>query len=88
MKDTHDVNILPAYDVHGDLIPPASYADKLSGATCAIQFRVSHWPISKKTEDTFVGDIEKIEVLVEPVVIAAGKRKLALTSSPSKRAKV
>ncbi|KAF7984151.1 hypothetical protein HWV62_16808 [Athelia sp. TMB] len=69
MKDTHNVNYLEAYDMHGRLIFPREYRTVLSGALAQIHFTLSHWSISGKgriPSDVFAADVYSIRVLVPP----------------------
>ncbi|TCD60350.1 hypothetical protein EIP91_010324 [Steccherinum ochraceum] len=77
-RDKHDLNPLPAYDVHAKALHPSNYKRKLARAVVLLTFTVSSQSISSSTEKTFsfYADIKKIQVLHEPPV----------SESPLKRA--
>ncbi|KAK7015234.1 hypothetical protein R3P38DRAFT_3204421 [Favolaschia claudopus] len=69
MENSHQVIPIRAYDVDGDLISPAHYMSKLSGAVVRATLTLSHWKIGRDKRDTYTADIETLRVLV-PVVRA------------------
>ncbi|KAF7790021.1 hypothetical protein EIP86_000969 [Pleurotus ostreatoroseus] len=82
MLDTHVVNYLPAFDIHGHLISPSDYEKQLRGAVVALRFTLTHWAIRGRSQvppsDSFVADIEDISVVEEPsdlVVVGPKKRR-------------
>ncbi|KAJ7017153.1 hypothetical protein C8F04DRAFT_1157273 [Mycena alexandri] len=77
MEDTHRVYVLPAYDVRGNLIPPAQYGT-LMGAVVRASISLSHWSIARNARDSYVADIVSLRVLVPGAPMAS-------TSSPRKR---
>ncbi|KAH0832152.1 hypothetical protein J3R83DRAFT_13063 [Lanmaoa asiatica] len=69
---------LPAYDIDDQLIPPAQYRQRLSGALAEITFHLSH--INFDDKDSFTGDIYSVRVLqAPPSASSAPKRKLPQT---------
>ncbi|KAK7025639.1 hypothetical protein R3P38DRAFT_2778450 [Favolaschia claudopus] len=77
MENSHVVIPIRAYDVDGDLISPAHYMSKLSGAVVRATLTLSHWKIGRDKRDTYTADIESLRVLV-PASVAG-------SSSPRKR---
>ncbi|KAK7016115.1 hypothetical protein R3P38DRAFT_3321543 [Favolaschia claudopus] len=77
MENSHQVIPIRAYDVDGDLISPAHYMSKLSGAVVRATLTLSHWKIGRDKRDTYTADIESLRVLV-PASVAG-------SSSPRKR---
>lgn len=77
MKDTHVFNILPAYDMDGNLIMPNDYESSLRGALVVVSATLNHYDIrargSSPASNTFVADIVKIRVLQPPVQGVAEK---------------
>ena len=100
MVETHSVNPVPAYDMHGILIPPTLYRNRLSGATVELHFEVTHWAMKgrngKASSDTYVADIVAIRVLVppKPTLVTPRKRKIYdrmdpfASPSPRKKARL
>ena len=76
LVDTHRVNYLEAYDMHGKLLWPSQYRKYLQGALVQIHFTLTHWSIGGKpakdgrpgrvATDTYVADIFSMRVLVPP----------------------
>ena len=68
MQSTHAVQPLPAFDVRGDLIPPADYDLALRGAVAHVHFTYSKfsWRAGDNHKDTFVADIDMIRVITPP----------------------
>ena len=72
MVDTHRVNYLEAYDMHGRLIEPSRYRRHLQGAMVQMHFTLTHWSIDQKKKgqvlvpacDTFAADIYSMRVLI------------------------
>jgi hypothetical protein len=87
MVNSHHVNYLEAYNMHGWLIEPRSYQKYLRGALVQIHFMLTHWSIGGKPPkpscDTFAADIYSIRVLVPPVsygqLVTPRKRKFLKT---------
>lgn len=71
MINTHRVNYLNAYDMHGRLIEPNNYRKFLKGALVQVHFTLTHWSINGKPPrspcDIFAADIHSMRVLVPPV---------------------
>lgn len=97
MLQTHSVNPVPAYDMHGYLIDPLSYRNRLAGAIVELHFELSHWSMKGRAGeascDTYAADIVVIRVLVppRPTLVTPRKRKvfdkLDPFASPSPRKK-
>ena len=74
MVDTHRVNYLEAYDMHGRLIEPSRYRSHLQGAIVQVHFTLTHWSIGERKRgevlmpacDTFAADIYSMRVLIPP----------------------
>jgi len=70
MFQTHSVNPIPAYNMHGYLIHPLSYRKQLAGATVELHFELSHWSMKGRNGeascDTYAADIVAICVLAPP----------------------
>ncbi|KAK6987624.1 hypothetical protein R3P38DRAFT_3230338 [Favolaschia claudopus] len=79
MENSHQVIPIRAYDVDGDLISPAHYMSKLSGAVVRATLTLSHWKIGRDKRDTYTADIESLRVLVPASV--AGSFEPAQTKS-------
>ncbi|KAJ7745690.1 hypothetical protein B0H16DRAFT_1557864 [Mycena metata] len=77
MDATHRVNVVPAYDVEGNLISPTQYVSALKGAVVRADLTLLHWHIGRDRRDAYVAEIAAIRVLVTP--------KVARTPSPRKR---
>lgn len=79
MKATHVFNILPAYDVDGDLIMPKDYESRLKGAVVVMSATLKHYDFtaraSSPASNTFVADVVKIRVLVPPVELVAEQER-------------
>lgn len=101
MNDTHVFNILPAYDIDGNLIMPKDYESSLKGALVVVSATLNHYDIRARgpspASNTFVAEVVKIRVLQPPVEGLAEKvaRKRVPTKdndfvlgSSSKRARV
>jgi hypothetical protein len=98
MLNTHSVNPIPAYDMHGHLIHPLSYHSQLSGAVIELYFELSHWSMrgqnGEPSCDTFAADMVAIHVLVlpKPTLVTLHKCKVYdkmdpfASPSPSKKA--
>ena len=93
----HIVNPIPAYDMHGYLIPPNLYRSHLAGAVVELHFELTHWLMKGRNGevscDTYAADIVVIRVLVlpKPMLVTPRKRKvfdkLDPFASPSPRKK-
>ncbi|KAJ7028347.1 hypothetical protein C8F04DRAFT_1266063 [Mycena alexandri] len=81
MDATHRVNVVPAYDVEGNLIPPAQYVSALKGAVVRADMTLLHWHIGRDHRDSYAAEIATIRVLVPPKV-AGGT---SFSPSPRKR---
>ena len=58
IKSSHDVQQIPAYDIHGNLISPSDYEEKLAGAIAHICLSINHFLIKPKhVFNTAVKDI-------------------------------
>ena len=68
MQSTHAAQPLPAFDMRGDLIPPADYDCALRGAVAHVRFTYSKysWRAGDNHKDTFVADVEMIRVITPP----------------------
>ncbi|KAK7057790.1 hypothetical protein R3P38DRAFT_2843059, partial [Favolaschia claudopus] len=79
-ESTHRVNRIRAYDLNGNLIPPASYASALRGATVRAEISISHWKINKDGgRDVYVADIDTLRVIrAPPVKMASPVRRRAV----------
>jgi hypothetical protein len=79
MFQTHSVNPVPAYNMHGHLIHPLSYRNRLAGAIVELHIELSHWSMKGRTGepscDTYAADIVAIHVLVPPKPILVTPRK-------------
>ncbi|OCH88605.1 hypothetical protein OBBRIDRAFT_795075, partial [Obba rivulosa] len=62
-----------AYDMHGALIPPSEYVQKLRGAVVVVCFNVAVYVFGQvpKHRHRFIGDIMYIHVLVPPTAPSA-----------------
>ena len=97
MLTTHVVNPIPAYDMHGYLIPPNMYHNHLAGAIVELHFELTHWSMKGRNGeascDTYAADIIAIHVLIlpKPTLVTPRKRKvfdkLDPFASPSPRKK-
>lgn len=100
MFQTHSVNPVPAYDMHGLLIHLLSYRNRLAGATVELHFEVSHWSMKGRTGepscDIYAADMVAIRVLVppKPILVTPRKRKVFdkldpfASPSPRKKARI
>ncbi|OCH86571.1 hypothetical protein OBBRIDRAFT_806695 [Obba rivulosa] len=68
IRDTHRPRPLPAYDMHGALIPPTDYTKMLRGALAIVRFNVVAYTFGKppKHRQTFCADVTYVRVLVPP----------------------
>ena len=80
-RKTHHIIPLPAYDINGSLIEPLLYELTLKGALARINFKLTHWAIAKRDDaegsNTYVADIETIQILAEPTFSTGTKRKIS-----------
>ncbi|KAJ3511696.1 hypothetical protein NLJ89_g3949 [Agrocybe chaxingu] len=87
MVNTHRVNPIPAYDVHGTLLPPSTYRSALEGSVARIHFNLRHWAFpatsSSKASNTFVADITYMRVLIPPKVNVTSPRKRKVSRKDS-----
>ncbi|EIM88686.1 uncharacterized protein STEHIDRAFT_109051 [Stereum hirsutum FP-91666 SS1] len=87
MKKTHIFNILPAYDVDGNLILPKNYESALKGAVVVVTVNLKHYDFptrgSSPASNTFVADVVKIRVLQPP---QASTEKVVRKRVPTKDA--
>jgi len=65
---THDPVPFPAYDMHGDIIHPKMYRNRLQGALVEIHFNLKHWYIGKEgnAANVFAADIYIVRVISPP----------------------
>ena len=70
IKDTHNVQQLPAYNIRGDLIHPFNYEEKLAGAIIQVCFTIVHFHI-KQQRHIFNALVRDITVLRPPTSIAS-----------------
>ncbi|KAM6490060.1 hypothetical protein JOM56_014472 [Amanita muscaria] len=83
MVDTHRVNYLRAFDMHGNLIEPQDYRKHLQGALVQIHFTLTHWAIGGRSGDAptdiYTADICNMRVLSPPpsygMAVTPRKRK-------------
>jgi hypothetical protein len=82
MVDSHQINPIPAYDMHGHLIHPMFYRNRLLGAVVELHFELTHWSMKGKNDepgcDTYTADVVAIRVLVppKPTLVTPRKRKV------------
>ena len=82
MLNTHSINPIPAYDMHGHLIHPLSYCNQLAGAIVEFHFELSHWSMKGQNGelscDTYAADIVAIHILVplKPTLVTPHKCKV------------
>ncbi|KAF8443787.1 hypothetical protein L210DRAFT_3643388 [Boletus edulis BED1] len=60
---THDICPLPAFDMHGDIIPPTRYESLLKGATVEVHFAVVHHHIKRKKKHVYNAVLHKMQIL-------------------------
>jgi hypothetical protein len=77
VKDTHDMNPIPAYDINHQLITSKHYERALIGAMVEVHFTLIHYLIGKKGS-TLVADLRELIVLRAP-------QQQIPPQSPSKR---
>ena len=83
IKDSYEVNQLPAYDIRGDSIYPGDYEEKLAGAIVRVCFTIVHYDIKQKhVFNTLVRDIT---VLRPPSTISPTSLKHILHPSKKKK---
>ncbi|OCH84055.1 hypothetical protein OBBRIDRAFT_453582 [Obba rivulosa] len=100
IRESHRTRPLQAYDMHGALIPPSEYVQKLRGAVVVVRFNVATYVFGQvpKHRHRFVGDVTYIRVLVPPTApsapVSPRKRNVhardpfaALLESPKKAAR-
>ena len=67
IKNSHEVNQLPAYDIRGNPIHPKEYEEKLAGAIARVCFTLLHFIIKQK--HVFNALVRDITVLRPPSTI-------------------
>ncbi|KAF8512170.1 hypothetical protein JB92DRAFT_336164 [Gautieria morchelliformis] len=82
VKETHDVNPLPAYDLDHSIIVPKDYERCLLGAIVEVQVTLIHYLIGKKGS-TMVADVREMIVLQPPRELPPSPTKRSLISGPS-----
>ena len=63
LSDTHTVQLLPAYDLSGELLMPHDYDRRLSGALVHLRLSLNRYPFPLKGSPRthrFVADIERV----------------------------
>lgn len=83
IKDTHDVEPLPAYDIKGNRIRPTDYEDKLAGAVARVCFSIVHYIIKEK--HIYNALVKDITVVRPPTTIASTSLKHILHSPKKKK---
>ena len=86
LTNTHKLNVIPAYDINGEIIKPKEYRGKLEGALVRTEFHMNYWRV--KGKDFFAADIQAMRVLEKPR--ASGTKHKALSVAdpgPSKKMK-
>ncbi|KAJ7631632.1 hypothetical protein DFH06DRAFT_1337607 [Mycena polygramma] len=65
IADTHDVVLLPVYDIDESLVPQADIERKLRGALVEVTSKITHYAITKgaTVTDSFTADIQQIIIL-------------------------
>ncbi|OCH83900.1 hypothetical protein OBBRIDRAFT_799538, partial [Obba rivulosa] len=73
IREFHRTRPLQAYDMHGALIPPSEYVQKLRRAVVVVRFNVAVYVFGQvpKHRHRFVGDVMYIHVLVPPTAPSA-----------------
>ncbi len=69
MRDTHRVNVMPAYDAYSVQILPSRYEAALRGADVQVYFSMLHWAIGQGeviNSDTMVCDVRNMRVTIPP----------------------
>ena len=68
MKSSHACQPLPAFDMHGNLIPPSDYEQALRGAVAHVRFSLCKysWRTGDSYRDPVVADIEMLRVITPP----------------------
>jgi hypothetical protein len=74
IQDSHNVRRLPAYDIHGRLIQPSQYEEKLAGAIARVCFTLVHFSIKQK--HIFNAVVRDITVVRPPTAIVSSSSSL------------
>ncbi|EKM53753.1 uncharacterized protein PHACADRAFT_98432 [Phanerochaete carnosa HHB-10118-sp] len=78
MKGCYHAVLIPAYDMHGELIHSSFYRHRLEGALVAVRFTLTHWAIKNGNSDgtdIYTADIVNIRVLAPPKPTLVTPRK-------------
>ncbi|KAF8483183.1 hypothetical protein JB92DRAFT_3132075 [Gautieria morchelliformis] len=82
VKETHDINPLPAYDLDHSTIAPKDYERCLLGAIAEVHITLIHYLIGKKGS-TMVADVQEMIVLRPPRELPPSPTKRSLIAGPS-----
>jgi hypothetical protein len=74
IKSSHKIHRLPAYDIHGHLIQPMEYEEKLAGAIARVCFTLVHFTI--KQRHIFNAVVRDITVVRPPTSIIPSRASL------------
>jgi len=86
LTNTHKLNVIPAYDINGELIKPKEYRPKLEGALVRTEFHMNYWRV--KGKDFFAADIQAMRVLEKPRTSGTKRKTLSIADpGPSKKMK-
>ena len=85
ITNTHKLNVIPVYDINGELIKPKQYRAKLEGALVCTEFHMGYWRV--KDKDFFAADIETMRVLEKPCATGTKRKTLSADPGPSKKLK-
>ena len=79
MLTMHSINPVPVYDMHGHLVSPNFYRNRLVGAIVELHFELTHWAVKGWNDsascDTYTADVIAIHVLVPPKPVNVTPRK-------------